>query len=114
VSPYSFALFDLSATEPGLDVLYLADDGAGGGLKRYRKSQGAWGATAEATFGPVVRHIACTRDAADVVCVGSSSGGLFRFRDVGAAAASNATLGVSLGTAAPNTGYRGVAFAPVP
>ncbi len=113
-SPYSFALFDLNAAEPGVDTLYLADDGTNQGIKRFRKSGGAWAASPEAILGPAVRHIACFRDGSDVVCVGSASGALYRFRDANSATASSQTVGVSIGTAPTNTGFRGVALMPLP
>ena len=113
-SPYSFAVFDLSATEPGADTIYLVDDSGGGGIKRFTRTGGVWGATASATLGPPVRQAACVRDGADVVCVASSSTTLYRLRDLNANLPSSQSALTAIGTAQPNTGFRGITFAPTP
>ncbi|MBE2253260.1 MAG: hypothetical protein IAE78_27260, partial [Myxococcus sp.] len=113
-SPYSFAVFDLNPTEPGVDTIYLVDDSGGAGIKRFTRSAGAWGQTADAVLGPPVRQAACFRDGADVVCVASSSSTLYRLRDVNASLPSSQSAMTVLGTAFPNTGFRGINLAPVP
>lgn len=106
-NPYGFAFFDVS-TEPGDDLLYVADEVAG--LIRFVKSGGTW--TQSATFTPAIRHLACFLDGADVVCLASSSSTLLKLRDVGHALASGGMS--SLSTAATNTAFRGLTFMPTP
>lgn len=106
-SPYGLAFFDVS-TEPGDDLLYVADESAG--LLRFVKSGGTWAQSA--TFTPAVRHLACFLDGADVVCLATSSSTLLKLRDVGHALASGGMS--SLGTASTNTAFRGLAFMPLP
>jgi hypothetical protein len=43
-SPFGFVMFDMDATEPGLDVAYVADQTSGGaaGLRKFSKVSGTW------------------------------------------------------------------------
>ena len=119
-SPYAFFFADLDGT-PGLDTLYVADDGVG--ITKYSLVAGAW--TANATVGA----------AADTYrgLTGVVSGGvvtLFATRKGGSAAAGGgelvsvvdasgydaafSTTPTLLATAGANTAFRGVALAPHP
>jgi hypothetical protein len=113
-SPYGFALFDLNPAEPGLDTVYLADDGSGQGIKRFVKSAGTWATTPQAILGPTVRQLACFRDGPDVECFATTPTTLYRVRDTNAALPSSATALTPIGTAPANTAFRGITFAPVP
>lgn len=42
INPYGFVLFDLSETEPGLDVMYIADQSGTAGLRKFSKVAGVW------------------------------------------------------------------------
>jgi hypothetical protein len=106
-SPYGFAMFDVSP-EPGLDLLYVADELTG--LLRFVKSGGAW--TQSATFTPAVRHLACFEDGADVICLANASASLYRLRDTNHALAGMAMS--TIGAAATNTAFRGLALMPQP
>lgn len=108
--PYGFAFFDRNPNEPGLDLLYLADEGAG--LKRFTKSAGTW--TQTGTFTPAVRHIACAADGADVVCAAASSSQLYFLRDVNAASTTTLTSYGAFGAPLLNTAFRGMSLAPIP
>ncbi|AKF10235.1 hypothetical protein DB32_007384 [Sandaracinus amylolyticus] len=112
-SPYGFAVFDVDPTEPGVDRIYLADDAIG--VRRYRRVSGAWMSDAATdVFGGPVRFLACQRDGADVVCLGTTAAAVLRMRDVGASSAGSTTAFSSIATAPTNTAFRGVAIAPVP
>ncbi len=107
-SPYGFALFEDDASEPGLDLVYVADDSFG--LIRGFKSGSIW--TADDYWTPMVRHLSCTEDGRDVVCLATTATDLYLLRDVNRFSLGRALS--SLATAAPNTAFRGVAFMPVP
>jgi hypothetical protein len=120
-SPYGFFFADLDSGTPGVDTLYVADDGAG--ITKYALTGGLW--TAEGTVG--------TSSDAYRGLTGSVSGGsvtLFATRKGGSGATGGGEL-VSivdatgplgtfaatptlLVTAPANEAFRGVAFAPLP
>lgn len=106
--PYSHALFDVS-DEPGVDLLYLFDEGAG--IRRFSKELGAW--NLEASFANGIRQGTCFLDGADVVCVGTSSTSIYVMRDVGRKMASG-TSGSVKHSATANYQFRGLTLAPVP
>src|SRR5690606_31129726 len=110
-SPYAAAVFDVDATEPGVDRVYLTDDTIG--VLRHRRVGGVWTHDpATDVFGPAVRFLACMLDGADVVCLGTNPTNVFRMTDVGASSPGSATAFTSIATAAANTAFRGVAIAP--
>lgn len=119
---YAFAFADLSAVVPGLDTLYVADDGAGG-LRKFSLVSGSWssngviGTTTDdyrgltlSVVGPTVTLFA-TRKGGDAAAGGGELVGL-----VDASGYNGAFLGTPtvLATAANQTAFRGVSFAPVP
>jgi hypothetical protein len=124
LSPYAFALFDLDATVPGLDALYVADDrsperdGDGGGIQKWTLRAGTWSRVA--TFTSVgsgsasFRGLTATRTPAGVALVAStaeaSGNRLVAFVDDG----SPNPTGIVVATAATNTVFRGVALSPRP
>jgi hypothetical protein len=121
ISSFSFALLDLDANVPGVDTLYVADDGAG--LLKYSWVGGSWVAngavgngtdayrsvTAIAVNGHATVY--ATRKGGDAAIGG---GELVRLDDA------NGYNGVFTGTpsvlatAAAYTAFRGVALAPLP
>jgi hypothetical protein len=111
-SPYAFYMADLDAGTAGLDTMYVADDGAG--LQKFSLVGGVWvsngtigsatdlyrGVTGVASGNTVT--LFAIRSAGQLVTLVDSSG-------------YNGTIGGTptvLATAATNTAYRGVAFAP--
>lgn len=107
-TPYGFAVFEDYAPEPGLDLMYIADDTAG--LIRAFKSGGSW--QLDDYWTGTVRHLSCTEDGADIVCLATNSTDIFLMRDVNRFSFGRALT--SIATAPANTAFRGVAFMPVP
>jgi len=116
-SPYGFFFADLSASEPGLDTLYLADDSAGQ-IKKFTKVSGVWSQTGSAPFSGA-RGLAGAVSGSTVTLYastggsGSTGGGtLAKLVD---STGYNGTMSGSLTTlasASTNEAFRGVAFAP--
>ena len=118
-SPYAFFFADLSAGVPGLDTLYVADDGVGGGLQKYSLNGGSW----------VLKGVVGT-DADDYRgLTGVVNGGAVSLYAVGAGsrlvsltdtsgydATFSSSVVTNLASAGANTAFRGVALltAPIP
>lgn len=121
-SPYQFTFFDLNASVPGPDVLYVADDVLG--LQKFSLVGGNW--VANGIIGVDAddyRSITGVKNAGDNNIVlyavrkggtGANGGGeLVKLTDVtGYNADFSATSVTLLATAALNQAYRGVALAP--
>jgi predicted extracellular nuclease len=122
-SPYAFFFADLDAGVSGLDTLYVADDtnGAGGGITKYSLVSGTW--TSNGTVGTAAdayRGMTGTVSGTTVTLyitrkggTGAAGGGeLATLTD--ASGYNGAFTGTPslLATAAANTAFRGVAFAP--
>lgn len=120
-SPFDFVLFDTNA-DSAFDRAYIADDrtaATGGGLLRYDLSGGAWSLTYTLTDGlggAGLRGLTGLINAAGQAELWATTApavdgpnALVRITDLGGASAFN-----TLATAAPNTIFRGVDFAPVP
>jgi hypothetical protein len=120
-SPYGFYFADLDAGTPGLDTLYVTDDGAG--LQKYSLVGGTWtlngtvgtgadayrGLTAVASGGTVTLY--AVRGGGS----GAAGGGqLVTLVDASGYNGAFAGTPALLATAAANTSFRGVALAPAP
>jgi hypothetical protein len=118
-SPYQFFLADLSATEPGLDVLYTADNNL---LRKYSKVSGTWvdngiiGTSADR-----YRGLAARMDGNNVILFAArkndnttnAGGEIVTFTDNTGYNASFAAITPTLVVAAPaNTVFRGLAITP--
>lgn len=117
-SPTGFYFADLSATVPGVDVVYVADDRTiAGGIQKWSLVAGSWtlNGTIAGTASSAVRGLSGLTSGEAVTLVASSSTGLFFLDDQAGynAAPSLAALPAPLATASPNTAFRGLAFAPV-
>ena len=118
-SPYAFYFADLSTTVPGADVVYVADDrtNGSGGIQKWSLVAGSWvlngtiGGSATAALRGLNGRISGT----DVTLVASGNGGIFLVSDNAGynVAPSTAALSSPIATAATNTAFRGLAFAPV-
>src|SRR5262249_52599733 len=119
-SPYAFFFADLSAAVSGVDTLYVADDGAG--LQKYSLGSGNWtangtvGAAADAYRGLTASVSGTTVTLYAVRKGGSTATGGGEFVSLVDSSGYNGAFSGTptlLSTAAANTSFRGVAFAPV-
>ena len=119
-SPYGFALVDLTSSVSGVDTLYVADDGAVA-LTKYSLVSGNW--VANGTIGVDAddyRGLTAIRSGGSVVLYavrrggsGATGGGeLVRLVDNSGYNGTFSGTPTLLATAAANTAFRGVAFAP--
>ena len=112
-SPYAFVMFDLSASVPGLDTLYVADDTATG-LQKWTFDGTTW--TLADTFAApgtsALRTVTGYLDGGNVVLLATttatSANAVVEYVDDGTTTPSPITI-VTAGT---NTVYRGVALSP--
>ncbi|HET9255247.1 MAG TPA: DUF3616 domain-containing protein, partial [Pseudonocardiaceae bacterium] len=119
-SPYAFAALDRDPGVPGIDTLYIADDTNAVGIRKYSFDGAAW--TARGTFAPANKAVTGTVGTTGITgSVTGSAATLFGTTTDGQvvkvvdSAGFNATIsasGTQLATAANNTAFRGVAFAP--
>lgn len=121
-SPYAFYFADLSASVPGVDVLYVASDDAAG-LSKYSFVSGSWvlngtigvtadayrGVTATVNAGAVTLYV--TRKGGSGATGGGELASLVDASGYNGAFSGTPTL---LASAAANTAFRGVALAPAP
>ena len=120
-SPYAFYFADLSTAVAGVDVVYIADDRAtaDGGIQKWSLVGGTWtlNGTIGSTATPAValRGVNGRTTGTTVSLVTSGNGGLYFLSDNTGynVAPSTAALPAPIATAAANTAFRGVAFAPV-
>jgi hypothetical protein len=122
VSPYGFALLDLSAAVAGVDTLYLADDAGGAGIRKYSLVAGTWTAngliTAAGARGLAARSVPGVGVEIYSTTGGSGATGggtLWRVVDTAGYNATPSDTSAAdnvIATAATNTAFRGVSFAP--
>ncbi|MFD2717168.1 IPT/TIG domain-containing protein [Hymenobacter monticola] len=117
VSPLAFYFADLSTTVPGVDVVYVADDGAttaGGGIQKWSLVGGTWTLNGVIT-GTVIRGLDGQTNGTTVTLVGAGNGGFTLLTDNAGynAAPSTTTVPAFIATAGSSTAFRGAAFAPV-
>ncbi|MDO7848206.1 IPT/TIG domain-containing protein [Hymenobacter sp. M29] len=118
ISPLAFYFADLSATVPGVDVVYVADDGAtaaGGGIQKWSLVGTTWTLNGTITNATAVRGLDGQTTGTTVSLVASGNGGVYLLSDNAGynAAPSTTTLPAPIATAASMTAFRGAAFAPV-
>ena len=119
-SPFSYIFFDLSAGVPGVDTLYVADDGPPA-LTKYSLVAGNW--VSNGSVGPdqAYRGITGTNVATTVTLYATRQGGtgaagggvLVSLVDSSGYNGAFAGVPTVLATAAANTAFRGIALAPV-
>jgi hypothetical protein len=111
-SPYGFFFADLDASTAGLDTLYVADDSAG--VTKYTLVGGAW--TANGTVGSATdlyRGLTGVVNGTSVALYATRGGSqLVALTDASGFNGAFAATPSVLATAAANTAFRGVAFAP--
>ncbi|QMW01407.1 beta strand repeat-containing protein [Spirosoma foliorum] len=114
-NPYSFVFFDRSSAVAGVDLLYVADQT--GGILKYSYDGTTWTAKGSVTGGVTGITGAVNGSAIDLyVTTGSTAGNsIYKVTDAGAYDATitgAVTSGTLVATAAANTVFRGIAFAP--
>lgn len=113
-SPYQFFFADLSSTIPGLDVVYVADDGASGGIQKYSFDGTNWvsnGSVLPATTG--TRGLAGIVTGTTVALVTTAGGSkLYSLIDPSGYNQPITASFTEMATAPANTAFRGVALAP--
>lgn len=116
-SPYGFYFADLSTTIPGVDVVYVADDrsGTGGGIQKWSLVAGTWTLNGIVAGAATVRGLDGNTTGTTVSLVATSTTGLYLLSDdTGYNVAPTLTsIPAPVATAATNTAFRGIAFAPV-
>lgn len=116
-SPYGFVLLDRSAAVAGPDTLYVADDAtvaSGGGIRKFSFDGTEW--TARGTLGTPSRGITARVVGSTVeIFATTTASPTTLVRVVDTAAFDEAITGTPevIATAATNTAFRGVVFAPV-
>ena len=108
-SPYAFFYADLSAAVAGVDTLYVADDGLG--LQKYTLTAGNWVLDGTITASGI-RGLEARVSGTTVTLFITSQTTLFTFTDTSGYDGTLAGSLTTLATAATNTAFRGVAFAP--
>ncbi len=113
-STYAFALFDLNASEPGLDVAYLADDNnTTGGIIKYSKVGGTWVQNGNITATKALRGLTLTNACGVIRGFATSEDSIYTFTDNAGynLPISGAVTGL-IGRTSGNVALRGIAFAP--
>ncbi len=118
-SPNAFFFADLDPVVPGVDTLYVADEGAAtGGIVKYSLVAGTWvpngtitaasvrGLTGAASGGKVILFASTGGSAA------TGGGTIFTFTDLTGYNGTVSGAASALATAPANTAFRGIAFAP--
>jgi len=118
-SPYQFFMADLSSTVPGVDTLYVADDGGtGGGLLKYSLVSGNWVSNGSIPSSNSVvgtaRGLTGTVSGSSVTLFGTNGSGIFSVIDTAGYNAAIVGTPTQLATATANTAFRGIAFTPFP
>lgn len=118
LSPYQFYLADLTAAVAGVDTLYISDDrasGSGGGITKYSLVGGSW--VSNGTANGSIRGLTGDTSGTTVTLFGTTStasaNAIVTLVDTaGYNAAFSTTTLTTIATAATNTAFRGIAFAP--
>ncbi|HEX4792975.1 MAG TPA: PEP-CTERM sorting domain-containing protein [Humisphaera sp.] len=121
-NPFAFFLADIDPSTPGLDTLYIADDGAGAGILKYALVNGSW--TADGTITAAsVRGLTGTVNGTNVTLYGTTGGGsaagggsIYAFTD---STGFNGTIAAgstasTIATAASNEAFRGIGLVSAP
>jgi hypothetical protein len=112
-SPYGFFFADLNSSIPGVDVLYVADDGSGTGIQKYSFDGTNWNANGNISTVTTTRGLTGVVSGSTVTLYTVNGTGLYSLVDN---TGYNATITASptlLASAPTNTAFRGVAFSPL-
>jgi hypothetical protein len=118
-SPYGYFFADLSASVPGVDTLYVSDDGAGQGILKYSLVGGSWVSNGNLSTATGARGLTGIVSGGNVTLFattggsGAAGGGsLYTVTDSTGYNAAIAGAVTTVATAGLNTSFRGVAFTP--
>ena len=116
-SPYGFIMFDLDPNTAGVDVIYIADDSSTfGGIIKYSLVSGTWVKAANVVTATPVRGITgAVNNGVVTFYANTSTSTIITVTDNSGYNGNPTTVAtptVIVPTAATNTAYRGVAFAP--
>jgi len=115
-SPYGFYFADLSSQVPGMDTLYIANDQTianGGGVLKFCLIDGVWTASGRSPFVGLRGLTAGVSNDGVVSLYATSASGLYSVTDTTGYNGVLSGAPTLLATAAVNTNFRGIAFAPV-
>ncbi|MFN5370268.1 MAG: hypothetical protein ACK5B6_02290, partial [Bacteroidia bacterium] len=109
---YGFVFLDRSASIPGNDVVYIANNS--GGLLKFYFDGTNWNAAGSVTSTSIIGITAkVVSGNVEIYCVGNAGTTLYKITDTGAYNAALTGSLTSIYTAAPGTTLRGVSFTPV-
>jgi hypothetical protein len=117
--PYAFYMADLSASVPGVDVVYIADDrtASPGGIQKWSLVGSTWtyNGSMASVPGASIRGLDGIVNGTTVSLVGSGNSGIYFVTDNAGHNAPPSTTTITATIAAPGTNavFRGVTFAPV-
>ena len=111
-SPYGFFFADLDPSVPGVDTVYVADDGSSGGIFKYSLVGGSWTLNGNFAYSAGTRSVDGTVVNGVVTLYVVSAGSLLTQTD--ATGYNQPISGIlnSVATAGTNKAFRGVAFCP--
>ena len=112
IQPYGFYFADLSSSVSGVDVLYVTDNN-GGFVYKYSLVSGTWTAAANKLTITGVSGLCAKQAGTSVTLFASNPTTIFTVTDAGGYNANFSTTTLTtVATAATNTAFRDVAFAP--
>jgi len=114
-SPYQFQMFDMDATVPGVDVLYVADDNTtSGGIAKFSLVSGTWVKNGSmGTAGDGYRGLIGVLDAGTVTLYATGSSKLIKLVDATGYNVAPTATATTLANALTNTAFRGISFTPI-
>ena len=110
-SPYNFAFFDDDLTIPGVDLLYLADDGTTTqGLRKYAFDGTTW--VDKGLIATAVRGLCAKKSSSGYTIYATDNANIYTFADNSGRNASLSGTLTSIATAGTNSVFRGICFSP--
>lgn len=112
-SPYQFVALDRDETIPGVDVLYVANDQSGDGIRKFFNNGGSWVAAGSVTkTNEQFRGLTGYVSGNDVVLFATTPKGLYTVVDTADRAANMSGTLTLLAVAPDKTSFRGITFTP--
>ena len=111
-SPYQFYFADLSSAVAGVDTLYVADNTGTNGLEKFSLVGSAWVLNNKITTPAGMLGLTASTSGNTVSLFITTSTGIYSLTDTAGYNANDNGTATQIVTAATNTAFRGVAFAP--